>query len=389
MRKVGGWVIRVVCAVFSFAAEAELESEWSGYGELGASYGVDAVRTQPDALRGSQWMLDNLSLKYRGKYEKLTFHFDNALSFGAPTNSPTANYTNTSNFYSTKAQIRSGNLIVSNIGAFLTYKMGEKSTLSFGHLRTPFGIEGMYDRVDIPTYYYSNSYTAAQVFGWHYDFGVIFAFEDLLPGKIEVGAVDGRHPSARHTDGSDVSSPAFTFRYSHRYQSGDVSFHSAASLYMGRFRGRPGDIGFTLGSYMKGKRIRFDLEYLFTSTMTSYTSDQATANAFPGTEYVGGTTYMPKSLDILGNARPGHRAQAWSIYAEPGFAFTDDVEATAKIEYGNHEYEFAKEDINLAFGVAYQILQYAKLRFVYQHFNLLGNLASHAHDARLLFSFRY
>lgn len=374
---------------YSTLAHSALQSEWSGYTELGASYGVDAIKTAPQALRGSQWVIDNLQLKFRGKFDSVVFAFDNALSFGSPSTSPTAPYTNSSNYFSTKAQLRSGNLVLSNIGASLNYRWSETFGVSIGHLRTPFGLEGMYDRIDIPTYYYSNSYTAAQVFGWHYDFGLILGIYDWLPGQIEVGVVDGKHPNARHSNGTEVSSPSFVFRYSSKYAWWDSNFHSAASLYLGRFKGRPNDIGFTLGSYVKKNRWRFDLEYLFTSTMTSYTSDSAVAAAFPGTEYVGGTTSMPKSLDILGSARPGHRAQAWSIYFEPGYAFTESFEMTAKVEYGNHEYEFAKEDINLAVGFASQLTPDAKARFVYQHFNLLGNLATHAHDARFLVSHRF
>lgn len=367
---------------------------------MGISYGVDALRGQ-SALRGHQWLVDNIQLRYRGTVGDLELGFDNALALSSPTTSPTYGYTNSANFLSTKAQFRFGGpttagaashtsqMIFSNIGAFLRYRFTDKWSVVLGHLRVPFGLEGMHDRLDIPTYYYSNSYAAAQVFGWHYDYGVLWVGEEFFLGKLEVGFIDGRHPKAYHTDGTEVSSPAFVFRLSKPYQSGDWQFLSAASAYLGRFRGRPGDIGFTLGSYMKNGRLRINVEYLFASTMTSYTSDLSTAQAFPGTEYVGETTTMPGSLNILGNAKPGHRAQAWSIYLEPGWKFGESFEVTAKLEYGNHEYEFAKEDINIAAGVTHTINDSAKLRWVYQHFNLLGNLSTHAHDTRLLVSLKF
>lgn len=360
--------------------------EVSGSVEVGTSAGWASGAPAGRAESGHQWLVDGLFLNQRYRINPaIHFVFDNALAIGGDTLSPTASYNNSRNFFSTKAQFRRGEFTLANLSTYLDLRLTPRTWLEVGHLRVPLGLESLGDRWNILTYYYSNSFMAAQVFGWTYDLGAQLTLDAFLGGRFQLALVDGRHPSARLSTGWETSSPSVALRYQYDYGVG----LALASFYIGKFRGKPGDVGGTLGTSLQSGPFHLNFEYLFTSTMTSYTDDQKLASSSPFIEYVGETTVVNPNLNILAAAKPGHRAQAWSIYIEPGIELGDIGILSAKYEYGNHEFDFAKEDMNIAVGFTRRWDESFQMRLVYQHFNLLGNLGSHANDIRLLIGKRF
>jgi len=282
-------LLSLVVAVAAMAAKETAVS--SGSGVSGAVEGGLVYGMQKNANKGLGWLLDQASMTHRWDVsDKVKVVVTNAMAFTPKSDANTFN--NTVGFLSPLARLSAGEFTLLNQEAYLEHKCSEGIHMSFGHMRKSFGMEGMTDRYNSWTYFYSTAHGMAQAMGWNYDLGFKWTFSDFLPGKLEVGLFRGNSvnntsfTSTRTTKGDN--SVATAIRWAGEFGSGDMSFTPALSLYLDRWAGSPADMGFGVGTGIKAGMIKANIEWLYWST----------------------------KIDPNGSAAT-NKASGWSVYVEP------------------------------------------------------------------------
>jgi hypothetical protein len=276
---------------------------------------------------------------------------------------------NTRNYYS-GATILANRLAISNLGAYLDQKLLDGFHVQVGHVRNIFGMESMTDRFNMPTYYFSNTYSLTtygggifnsgangsnspgtsglNAYGWEYDTGVKLIASDPFPGTLEVAVLDGSGGN-----NNPPLSPAVTARYAYAIKTGDMSFTPVISGYFGKWYGGPKDLGLSAGVNMKMGML------------------------FANVEFLSASSYQDVGLDS--------NQKSWSIYAEPGvdmgmFALSLKGEFNTQGQASNS----AVSDFNIGAAISHTYSNTYRIRIAYEHTGLAGNIGNHVNDIRLL-----
>lgn len=156
--------------------------------------------------------------------------------------------------------------------AYLMHECATGVGIMGGVFKTPFGMEGLWNRYDYLTYWMSNGYNSAVTMGWNYDVGLGVTLSEFIPGKLEVAVVDGRVNAARGQGtgaaGVDNSNPAFAARYHLKLDVGNMEITPVASVYMSRFQGGggPNDMGLSGGLMWKMGMLSINAEFIDTQS---------------------------------------------------------------------------------------------------------------------------
>jgi len=255
-------------------------------------------------------------------------------------------------------------------GAYLDHTCAEGMHTWIGFFGTPFGMESMVDRADMPTYYYSSFFKNNYVgMGINYDLGVKLALTDIIPGTLEVAVMDGRSYSGT---GPNHLSPALALRYSMESKSGDMSFTPVLSAYLGHWAGFAKTLGLSAGVMAKMGALWANAEFL-------YGSDQTNITGVAGTD---GTN------------------NRWSVYVEPGFdlgmanvSLKAEMTNFANNGGGTSGTIASESDYNLGAAISHTYEGDYTVKLACAMTNLNGkdtaNGPDHNNDVRLLFSTKW
>lgn len=167
--------------------------------------------------------------------------------------------------------------------AYIDHKCMDGVHTWVGLFATPFGMESMWDRVDMNSYYYSSFYGNNYVGGGiNNDLGLKFAISEIIPGTLEVAFMDGRGYGG---GGPTYLSPALALRYSMEHKSGDLSITPVASLYMARWAGFAKWWMGSIGMMAKMGAIWGNLEFLYSSNQPNIISGATPAVDGKDTRY--------------------------------------------------------------------------------------------------------
>ncbi len=363
--------IGLFSAVVAQAAHENLKPPaMSGSIEGGFGYSVTA-----GATRGSQMFVDQLHLKHHFDVsDKTKVDFHNVFSLNGPNAGP-GGYQNGASFFS-GATLTGGGFAMSNFQATLSHEWAKGVSTVFGHMPTPFGMEGMWDRVDMWNYFYSAGYQTAQAMGWNYDYGLKLQLKDVVPGTLEFMVNDGRRNGGATTILAKLSPvvpaaavgaigavPANDFqlgaalRWHNEIKTGDLTIMPVLSAYLSQFSGTK-DYGINGGAVVKS-----------------------------GTFWVNGELYY------FGLAQTNTALEAvkvLTVNVEPGIDL-GVVDLSLKYNYYN-------VSVNPAAGVSDHALGGAigktyddkyNVKVAYMHTNLSGKVGAHVNDFRLLMSAKW
>lgn len=337
--------LSVVAFAFSGIANANHETKWpatsgSFAGGLGYSWTTGGSS-------GSNFFVDGLHLKNRFEVSpKLSVVLHNAFAVNSANTGPAA--FNESTYFST-ATISGGNLVFSNLAAYIQHECSKTLTWAFGHMRTGLGMESMMDRNDMMSYYYSYGYAKANTVNMNYDLGLKFTINDVLPGALEVAVVDGR------AGRTGMYGWGLAARWHADFKSGnDTVITPVVSTVLENWRGGPRDIGITAGAMTKFSSFKLNAEWFFIQTGTS------------------------KDWHIM--AEPGFDLGMFDISVKYNF-INQGTTATGGASTTDHM-------LGAAISKTYDDKYTAKL--AYNHYNLGGKLAGgHVNDIRLVFSTKW
>lgn len=315
-------------------------------GGIAGSFGGSAVR-------GLQWLVDNFELQNGYAVSEKTkvtvihgFAANNASALRA-----TGRAQDSSAYFSPASistvpattTTAAGGLTYTVREAYLWHRFTEKFSLTTGLFRNPFGMENFVDRYDLPTYYYSRAYGVWQGYGWNYNLGV----------KVDVAGFEAALFQA--LDSSGANRPSLAFRYHVELKQKDGSLTPVLSIYTGKYFVGPKDLGFSAGLMMRKK-----------SFFTNFEAVYGQRKSIPGGATVG---------------------QDWSVILEPGVE-VGTVTLSAKGELTSNTAASTRNDVNLGVAVS-KSFDNMRVRALYSHTNLRGNLGSHANELRLLFGARW
>lgn len=322
----------VGCAIASADVESPKAAAMGAF-EAGVRYGSASGA-------GTQFFIDQATMhKSWDVSEKTRVVMENVVSANGPTKSTNAGQ-NGSNFVSkyklTGGSAAAGAFQFANTAAYLEHK-ADGLGFAVGNMRTPFSIENTMSRFNMPTYYYSAGYGAAQTLGWNYDLGVKLSLSDMIPGNLEVGVFDGQN-------NGDNKTPALAAKYGFNYDGGDFSIAPSVGTYMGRWAGGPKDLGFAVGATSKFGTAFVNAEWIYTSKDT------------------------------------GTVAKIWDLYVEPGIDL-GGADISAKWELVNAN---STSDMNLGVGVGKTYANKLRVRATYQATNFSKKLGAMGHDVRLM-----
>ncbi len=253
--------LSVVAFAFSFTASANHDTKipaMSGnfMGGIGHSWSPG----------GAQMFVDGLHLKNRFEVSpKLNVVLHNAFALNsANTGAAAAGFTaqNGSTYFS-QATITGGSLSFSNLAAYIEHECSKSMKIAFGHMRTGFGMESMWDRVDMGSYWYSVGYGLTTRNGMGYDMAARFTFMDVLPGALEVSLIDGRAARAGNSFGS------FGLRWHNDFKNGETTITPVISALVQNFVGGPKDLAFSGGAAMKFAALWLNAEFQYISSETN------------------------------------------------------------------------------------------------------------------------
>lgn len=270
-------------------------------------------------------------------------------------------------------------LLYSLESAYVDHKFADGFHTWVGFFATPFGMESMWDRGDMPTYYYSAFYRSNYVgSGINNDLGVKFALTEMIPGTLEIAIMDGRGYAGT---GPAHMSPSIGLRYSMEHKSGDMSLTPVASLYMAHWAGFAKYWMASLGAMAKMGALWGNLEFL-------YSTDQP---------------------NLSGVANTDGKNNRWSLVAEPGFD-AGMVNLSAKVEFTNTTYNGGiasgtnkgQSDFNVGLAASHTYDGDYTVKLAYAMYGLAnknlgpGSFSSpagfgedHVNDLRLLFSTKW
>ncbi len=334
----------LVLASVGNAAESKTGGKgasFSGFAEGGWNWQFQTGQKQ------TQFLLDeaNMTMNFDVS-EKTKVAVSNSM---AMTNGKTVDFTgnHASNYFSNFRLTGTNGLVFANQAAYIEHKCGENWWTTLGHFRTPFGMENMWAKYEMPTYFYSSMYGVANTYSWNYDLGLKVAIGDPIPGKLEVAILDGR----RNTRGDGDHTPAWALRWWYEWKNGDMSLTPVISSYLGRWRGGPSDLGFTGGLMWKMGTVWANAEFLWNSMKP-----------------VGAVDTKTKMM---------------GFYLEPGVDL-GMFEVSTKFDW--RKVDGGNSDINLGFSVGHTYADKLRVRAVYQAANLSKKLGTNVvNDFRLLF----
>lgn len=316
------------------------------------------------SVKDAQWLVDNLSLGLTAQVsDKVKIVVNNAMSVTPGTASALGAGWNSVAYYSRATLVGSNTrpgYTLANNAAYLEHKCTDNLTWSFGHISVPFGNEMGGDRYDKHGYYYSYGNRLARAYGWDYDLGLKLHIHDLLPGNWQLAVFDGRAIDAKY-------SPGVAFRWDMEAKSGDMTFTPSAGVLASRWRGSPGDLGFTAGLGWQMGMVSTDAEFVYTSNDIGFGTDT--------------------------------KLKGWSVAVEPGFDF-----AFAKVSIPWEYFSYkaltaaAVNDMNLGVAITHEYADKFRIRVSYQHANLggkgvasnyAGTAGLHGNDFRVLFGTKW
>lgn len=313
----------------------------------------------------SKFLIDhaNLNTTYTVS-DSVKFVFNSGMAFIPGTTGAGATGFDTVSFFSPSG-FGGGQMTWSAMGAYLDWKCADGIHTSFGQFLTPFGMESMWDKYDMPTYYNSGTYGSffaaptltgglpnGNTFGWGYDVGLKVAITDILPGKLEVAITDGR------TTSND--SPRATLRWNTEIKSGDMSITPVISVLTGRWNGGPKDLGLSAGFMYKMGAIAANAEFLYGSTEI------------------------------------GNKNTMWAVILEPGFDM-GMMMLSAKWEMRSITNEIAggpgapgTTDMNVGLALSHTYANGVRVRLAYAHTGFKdAGIGGKVNDIRLLFGTKW
>lgn len=318
--------------------------------EGGISYSVT-----PGATSGTQWFVDGLHLRnHFDVSDKTKVILENALGVNGPTKfaggaggaSSVANesfYFSNARLTSAAAGVGSASFVFANQAAYIQHECAKGFYTSVGHMKTPLGMENMWNRYDMHSYYFSPAYTGAQAAGWNYDLGLKLHLVDILPGSFEFMLLDGR---GLMTGGP--STPGVAARYHYELKSGDWSLTPVLSVLAEKWNGGPDELAVTAGGMYKMGALWFNAEWYYGKTAAG---------------------------------------KGWNITAEPGFDF-GVAEFSAKYDFVNNSTASQTDHmVGVALSKTYE--EKYRVKATYEHGNLSGKLGAHVNDFRLLFATKW
>ena len=353
-----------LCVVNAHAAEMKGVT-WSGGAVAGWQYTWKSMpNASADKLNG--FLVDEANLRMDAQVSDSTkIVFSNAFSYqptnqGAFSSSGLTPVINSSNFFN-KTQLAANGMTFANQEAYIAHKCSDSVTTMVGNMSTPFGMEGMWKRSDMHSYYYSMGAILRRDnggYGWAYDLGIKFNIVDVLPGTLEVAVMDGKERT--------VNSPALALRWSKELKGVDSSFMPVISAYAGNMYGGPKDIGFTGGANWKMGALWIAGELTFQQSPI-------------GSALVADGDQPKESL--------------FGFWIEPGFDF-GMATISLKGEWGSYKpagslpATEAQSDINLGVALSHTYAGGYNVKLAYQHTGLSDKILrnNHINDIRLLFS---
>jgi hypothetical protein len=338
----------------------------SGNVNTGFAYTWQPLGAGAGTNQDTQFIVDNATVKLEANISDTTkLVFTNAISLLSAETLTAEGYYNSNDYYSQyKITSGDGRFVMSNLDAYVEHKFSDGFKLAFGNMKTPWGLESMVDRWDVPSYYYSYVYFATMQFGWDYDTGLKLTLSDVIPGKIELSIVDGRANS------TDIWSPAGVIRYSIDYKNGDFSITPEVSAYLGKWSGGPDNLGISAGAWIKYAQYFANLEFQYTSMATD--------------------TYVPNS-----------QVKIWEAMLEPGVELGGIATVSAKVEVVNQTIPggSANTDMNIGGAITHDYNNGEfRIRLAYEHGGLLNKFIMPAasasgqapvNDLRLLFGTKF
>jgi hypothetical protein len=369
-----------LCIVSAYAAEKEgSKAAVTFNGSFEGGYALD-WKSQP-SMHDDNWLVDYLNVGTNvdiSDATKLVFlnsfsvDTNRTLQFradGAVSSAGNVGAFNTKNYYS-GATVLSGRLAISNLGAYLDQKLVDGFHVQVGHVRNIFGMESMTDRFNMPTYYFSNTYSlttygggifnsgangsnspgtsGVNAYGWEYDTGVKLIASDPFPGTLAIAVLDGSGGN-----NNPPLSPAVAIHYDYAFKAGDFSITPVISGYFGKWYGGPKDLGLSAGGNVKMGMF------------------------FVNAEFLSASSYQDVGLDS--------NQKSWSIYAEPGvdmgmFALSVKGEFNTQSQASNS----AVSDFNIGAALSHTYSNTYRIRIAYNHSGLAGNIGNHVNDLRIL-----
>lgn len=352
-----------LCVVTAHAAEMKGVT-WSGGADAGWFYSWKSIPNQ-SADKNTGFLVDSARLRMDAQVSDSTkIVLDNAFSFmpakvGTFSGSGLTPIVNSSNFFN-RTQLNSGSgMIFANNEAYIAHKCTDNITTMVGNMAVPFGMESMWKRSDMHTYYYSMGAIVRRDnggFGWAYDLGIKFNFQDVIPGTFEVAVLDGKELFD--------NSPAIALRWSKEFKGGDSSFMPVVSGYFGNIYGGPKDIGLTAGANWKMGALWVNGEFAWQQ------APQGFALVADGDQ--------PKNTLL-------------NFWVEPGFDFgmlTLSVKGEwYSLKTGLPAVE-AQSDMNIGAAISHTYAGNYRVKLAYAHTGLNDKVASanHINDIRVLFS---
>lgn len=310
-------------------------------GSLEGGYAYSSTTGTKD----SQFLVDHAMMSMSGDVsDKLKFHVTNAFSVQNGATSALGLLNNTASYFSGATLGAAGGFQFSNLGAYIEHECAKGVYTSVGHMANPWGMENMWSRYDMPTYYYSASHTVAHGYGWDYGVGFNWRFVDVLPGTFEASLIDG------HTVAGEKFNLAGSARWMYELKSGDWSFTPVASTYLGRWKSGPSDLGISAGGMFKMSSFWANAEWVYASRKTP-----------------------------AGSA--GVNAKDWTIYVEPG-ADLGMANLSVKWQLQNNG---TNSDMHIGAAVSHVYSDKLRVRLTYEAMNINKKLAAAiSHDFRLL-----
>jgi hypothetical protein len=351
----------LMCGVSAHAADKGLSVTGDFVGGYGLSWFPSGavVNTAGGKQNESQFFVDNATVKMRfGVSDKVAVYFDNVASMNGagPTNAAGTFGAglNTVNYLSARGNLSGGaasRYALTNTGAYIEHSCTDNLKWGFGHQALPVGMEGMWDRYDMHSYYYTAARTAATALGMNYDVGLKLTLSDLIPGTLEWTLTDGRQVQT-------TTALATALRWSWTWKSGDMSLMPVVSGYFGRWRGGPKDWATTVGFNWKMSSIFANLEWFYTSTNPSFATNGETKN--------------------------------WSLWLEPGFDF-GAAAVSFKVDMNNQKVGAAAgtTDFNVGAALSKTYADKYQVKLAYMHAGASGKLNNHGNDLRLLFGTKW
>ena len=257
------------------------DTEFNGAFEAGLGLG-----TPYPAPPASKLFVDNAEIDVtQSVSEKVSVVLNNNLAMSSTSTHPAFDAFDSRKYWGDvllQGGTQGGQLTLASTAAFMRYQTSENFSLSVGYGPVPFGMEFLTGRYDMPTYYYSYAITLANNLGWMYDLGVWARITNVVPGTIEVAALDGRQ-----LPGGDI--PKGALRWHLDVNAGGLTITPVFSIYLGGFPpiSTPFDEGgVTVGAQWKAGNFWANTEYLLI--------DQPADN----TRYIGQSFVIEPGVDL-------------------------------------------------------------------------------------------